>query len=1088
MQTKVSQPSHRPAFALPTVLIISTGVLILLLTLVTVVDLERTSSKVRLGSYQADLAVESGLEEAKMILAGVTSSDTYAVATVPFAAEFDDNGDGSISSVEDGELDLESNERGRPYLYAIQGEAGDDLQFRLTPLFATNEGPDLQRVTIDGELSLPDDPGLSQEQEGELGNRILVGGPAHIQAPVTAWRTIRDQDGVPLSRYSYWIEDMQGYLDAEYVPGNSRSGRHARANEDWEQNIRNWNRELQGVALSYGRDGGEVPLWPAPGINPGYVEEADGFLNPQNRLLSEVAVYTLDQEQEGVVDNTSLDDIVRGVAPQAPTPASILALSGVQAPLERVPTGLDRGRLELKSNSSSPQPRWIEENFVTGNRTWEEQALIPFAPGLSEDVMGAPRMNLNRLLQSASGPGFGGVFVAGEFAVQEMASFINRALPDFAETRRGGFGNWGRGDNEYLETLAACALDYADIDSTPIVRDGRFRGIDSHPFVSEYLITTLNSEFDRSDGQNLFLITEVEVFAELWNMSNHPVTGNFELGYENTYVFEALQNPEVDFMSPLARTMPSGDESWSEHRLIRQSDGNWYTPPRQITIPSNGYTMVSTGVITYHFFIGEASDFLPFPLEYEFLERPMNYRLRWNGVLCDRSAAGIELIEEQIDFREQKTHAVIPGTWGEFSNFYSGMYDLRQSWWAGLSNSDGVVSENSYPNNYSPGRRNVRWGSIASVNPGTLHGRLLVSSWPDGGHDSSFAFDQDFHQIRSGSEGLRPDDEVLYLRDIPAESSRAPTFLSNLGRFVSETELGNVFDPIMWKSQSSPSRTEEIWYHSQLNENDVPEVNRLEESEVVGGGNTLRIGRLEHSDFRGLGDRASHLLDLFHCGVPLSSDVNRRNGQIRKVEGHVNLNTASRDVLRALVAGPLVTDPELGRELTSYDTRSTYALRHIPLDEPEDVSATDATRGGGNFADEGGTIADAIIAARPFVSRSQLASLRYPEEFDTNPNLAGELVFGNKSNHALGERLQISDRASEEVFARIYNSTTIRSRNFRIHVIGQSLEQTPSGRVRVKATRKKSFRVFADAGTRNSLSGAIDPQAISIETLYETNL
>ena len=131
-----------PAFALPAVLIISTGVLILLVTLMTIVELERTTSKARVGSYQADLAVESGFEEAKMILAGVTASDSYGIAVIPFAEEYDDNDDGTISSAEDGSLDELADERGRPYLYAIQGEVeGGDASFRMTPLFATEQGP-----------------------------------------------------------------------------------------------------------------------------------------------------------------------------------------------------------------------------------------------------------------------------------------------------------------------------------------------------------------------------------------------------------------------------------------------------------------------------------------------------------------------------------------------------------------------------------------------------------------------------------------------------------------------------------------------------------------------------------------------------------------------------------------------------------------------------------------------------------------------------------------------------------------------------------------------------------------------------------
>ena len=64
----------------------------------------------------------------------------------------------------------------------------------------------------------------------------------------------------------------------------------------------------------------------------------------------------------------------------------------------------------------------------------------------------------------------------------------------------------------------------------------------------------------------------------------------------------------------------------------------------------------------------------------------------------------------------------------------------------------------------------------------------------------------------------------------------------------------------------------------------------------------------------------------------------------------------------------------------------------------------------------------------------------------------------------------------------------MRSRNFRVHVIGQSLEQTPSGRVIVKATRKKTYRLFVDVEDRDPLTGEFDTANLKIDTLYETNL
>ena len=1091
-----------PGFALPAVIIISTGVLILLVTLMTVVGLERTTSKARVGSYQADLAVESGFEEAKTILASVTASDTYAVGVIPFAEEFDDNDDGTISDDEDGNLSVANEERGRPYLYAIQGEKdGSDVSYRMTPLFSTDEGPRSEDFNVDGELNLPEEPGLSEEESStNLENRVAVRGTPYLQAPVTSWRIIRDEDDVPIARYSYWVEDMQGYLDGELVAGNARNGgAHARANEVWEDEVGTWNPEVSALAEEYAIAGGEVPLWPAPGLNPSYVQTDGEEPTAENSPLSEIAVFTLDENKGGRVDETELDDTVRDLAPRAPTPASLLALSGVEAPLERVPDGVDRGRLELRGNADELEPRVIEESFVTGNKSWEEAALIPFAPGIEPTMMGEPQMNLNEKLAELEGV----TSLTGpdeqERVVREIAEHISSALPSFASQRRGGFGDWNPDDEQddaYLNNIAASIIDYADTDAVPTVAEGEYRGIDSYPLISEHLITHHYDRFEDRSGAN-FIVIDVEVFAELWNMSNHPITGEFELAYSNPYTFEALGNPEVGFMDPLEATTPSSTQSWSNHTLVQDADdGRWYSAPQQVTLPSNGYTLVSTGLITYHLLVSPSGEFLPLPIQLNVLEgEETDYRLKWNNVVCDRSGAGMELTSVILNSATNDrtdTNGVICGTWGAFGNFYSGMYDIRHSWWAGLDNEEGVVSENSFPRNYSPGRRTVRYAIVRGGDEDTLHGRMLVSEWPDGGHDASFNVGS-FHKRTgtSSDRALRPDSSTLYTGDEEPESAKAPVFVSNLGRYFSETELGNIYDPLMWRYRSNPSQTQEIWLHDSANPTrnyNVPEVEEAAlKATVVGGGNTLRIGRPEHAKFDEPGERAADLLDLFYCGEPFSSDDEDLTGQKRRIAGQVNLNTASREVLRALVAGILVADTELGSQSSSFDTSRAFAPR--VSDRYEEIAATDGfeEEGQGASLDEGGDIADAIIAGRPFVSRSQLASLRYPDTV-SNSELAGRKVFGNKLNHEPETRLQWSDRASEEVFARLYNSTTVRSRNFRVHVIGQALEQTPSGNLRIKATRKKSFRVFANPGDQQSESGEFDSEQLTIDTSYETNL
>jgi hypothetical protein len=53
-----------------------------------------------------------------------------------------------------------------------------------------------------------------------------------------------------------------------------------------------------------------------------------------------------------------------------------------------------------------------------------------------------------------------------------------------------------------------------------------------------------------------------------------------------------------------------------------------------------------------------------------------------------------------------------------------------------------------------------------------------------------------------------------------------------------------------------------------------------------------------------------------------------------------------------------------------------------------------------------------------------------------------------------------NDAAAEETFARIFNNATVRSRNFKIVVTGQSLRRTRSGETKVLATRSRLYHVF----------------------------
>ncbi|HEY8961512.1 MAG TPA: hypothetical protein VIM57_04840, partial [Luteolibacter sp.] len=299
---------------------------------------------------------------------------------------------------------------------------------------------------------------------------------------------------------------------------------------------------------------------------------------------------------------------------------------------------------------------------------------------------------------------------------------------------------------------------------------------------------------------------------------------------------------------------------------------------------------------------------------------------------------------------------------------------------------------------------------------------------------------------KDGDERVMPDDPQFF-QNLPApEREQAPMMISNRGRFFSPTEFGRIYDPVMWNA-GVPSSPGEPW----------PDVTDAAlASGDFGGGNTLRIGRPEHPRFDHPGTRAARLLDLFHAGESRSEDAKLREGPLVRIEGHVNLNTARRDVIRALAAGPLKMDPLLAKRTSlTHDTMGKLAAPVSPLELSAPTQAREADR-----------IAEAILKGRPFASPSEIAALRDEK---------GRFVFGNRDVYPEGSSIQWSDAAAEEVFARVFEASTVRSRNFRVWVVGQSLGPAKSGgSPEVLAECRKVFSVFADPGERET-DGSVDP-------------
>jgi hypothetical protein len=303
---------------------------------------------------------------------------------------------------------------------------------------------------------------------------------------------------------------------------------------------------------------------------------------------------------------------------------------------------------------------------------------------------------------------------------------------------------------------------------------------------------------------------------------------------------------------------------------------------------------------------------------------------------------------------------------------------------------------------------------------------LVPLNWPDSGHRFSYT-------------GLQPTGKGQYPTDIMAGTIPTPDptksisllSSSNTGILTSITELGNVWDPAqMTYTVTNPGGP-------------LPDIpTSASPSSRGGGGHTLAIGRPEFSKFDQNGMRAWQLLDVFSARTA--------NTNFTNTAGLVNINAASRDVLRALAAGILQNrDPAI---------QPTSLLNNL---YPPTVSSQ---------ADK---FADAVINSRPLLSTAALSAIKdsQGQPFFGNPNQYNNQTVPTEWN----------DPGREELFAKIYNLATTRSRNFRVFVTGQALDKSGN----VLSTVTKVYQVFIKPN-RDPTTGAIISQQVQIK--YEGSM
>lgn len=581
---------------------------------------------------------------------------------------------------------------------------------------------------------------------------------------------------------------------------------------------------------------------------------------------SEISAFTV-FEPSAQSDSTQQDDLLIRYRGRLPTAESL------------------RGILEIPA---------LATNFVANLGEDDEPCEVPRGFGYADE--GAPMANLNSLIQRRD--------------VAAIAGHIRKNLPRF-ESRRGGMAP----PDDYLGTIAACIVDYADGDGDPTVGPG-YRGLDSFPLVNEM--------FDRYAwvaGAGPDVDIEVTTYIELWNPTDKRAAGTAEFRNRNRHAITI-----------------NGIQTFSDA-------GPWIVP---VDLPPNGFEILAFPTARYRFDAGR-----PVASPLWFRETTASsYELRWNGVPADAARGGLQRTAGTLrpgqGSRKWKGHSA-PAL-----DYRAGQVgDPRASLFIGA-----WVFANDYDGNSSWGGRNVRRGI---ANPD--YAEVDIVRWPDGGHSSQPG-------TAAGDDGRTPTD----LPRPPTEPLLAPAHISNAGRLAQISELGHVFDPAQWVG---------------LDGDGVPSPN-------AGGGFTLRIGRPEFPAFDRPGMRARQLLDIFAVAPS------------RGTRGLININTATRESLRALAAG--------------------CALRRDPAINP----APDAPNRGA--AESGGAFADAVIAHRPFLAPSELAGIT---------NQWGPF-FGNTNQWDGGGPTRWNDAAAEECFARIHDLTSVRSRNFRVSVLAEALGQDGS--------------------------------------------
>ncbi len=486
-----------------------------------------------------------------------------------------------------------------------------------------------------------------------------------------------------------------------------------------------------------------------------------------------------------------------------------------------------RTTASLRSVLTTDQTKRIEPNIHFLKITPPVPAVKVIPQGFGYADAGKPAPDLNTLVKDKD--------------VTKIASHIKLQLPQF-ENRKGGFP----ATEDYLKTIAASMIDYADKDSDATTGTG-YRGVDSYPFVNEL--------FDRYEwiaGSATSISIKVETFIELWNPTQQTISGNIEFTNVNKHTISI----------PLV-----GNRQFSEVTF----------PVKAVTIPPNGFSVVPVGERTYTFpqgaFPASELTFIDPTKATDYVATENTYQLKWNGKIVDTARGGLQRADGNL--KPGLGNVKWKGNGSPAHDWSIGQPgDPRSSWY---------INTKVFASNYD---KNSNWGgralkrNIGKFPPySTPYREVRFDKWADGGSHSTPGVDSGTDariptttQIIVKSTGIPPVPPRIFP---PNQPTLAPAFISNAESYSSLGELGHIFDPAQWSNVETSGGVGD---------------------QRAGGGFTLAIGRPEFAAFDKDGQRAAQLLDIFSLPAP-NPDYTR-----------ININTAPREVLRSLIAGVKLDD------------------------------------------------------------------------------------------------------------------------------------------------------------------------------------